>query len=876
VARLFLGLLLLLACVVGWLLWGGSDRIARRERADVAVERQPEDRHARTGESSSSESSGSVRPGGIEPRILHDEDGNPVEGANIDIRQGGVWIPAMQTDHNGQVQLMIAMTFDLSQPSVRRDNALRIRHPRLQIWQPHSWEAGEPLRVPSGLPFSVRVRDGAGNAVEGADVSVECVHFWREGDLRENRDELGRQRARSDAEGVAQFAGMPPGGVEVDVEVVHDLYSVFRAGWEFEQLVPPAIQVTLRDGATIAGRVVDPRGNGVTGAVVWVGPKHAVCDARGYYEMFGVPNGASPIASKPGVGAGAYGVTGPQVPYASSLKVASGTRKEGVDITLWPVSRIFGTVRASEGQAIDAPRYEVGIYLPGIPEGLKGPVGESGRFESREFFVLSKTAIKVQVHSNSHGSATRTVDVSPGQDADLGDIRLVTMGTVAGRVVDGDDSPVAGGYVEIANVRALVDKEGRFVVAGVPPGKWAVARYEGRTRPEAVSAPALVEAGRRVDDVRVVVGLLGVIEGIAKDKDGQPYSGVQVAAVPPGMPPKIDIRKWGSYKTGEDGRFRIDGLAPARYRVAVVNTNDSIFTGFEIADRMEPVEVDLAGGTAEVELVLERHGRIKVVVKSATGDELESVTVTLRSLRSPVPTAAGRFWQSEDPVQTWLGMGDAFHANLGVENDGQYMVTVEAPKHAPWRSNVMKLLSGAEVDLGTVSLGKGRRVVVEVSEPGGDPAVGTRVRLLDRREQRVDRSDPAVTDAKGRLVLEHSPEGDVFVLMEHGAGAPAIARLPERGAANVRMRLVDGRPLTVRVQDEYDGPRPALVALIDPATGLFLGDKPTDRKGVAGWWEAPKGRLQLLVRTFDDMKTSVIEVTDEEEILFRKAPESRR
>ena len=79
------------------------------------------------------------------------------------------------------MRLAKVLTSDLAQPGQR----LRVRHPRLRIGEPRGWQPGEPLRVPAGLPFSVRVRDPSGAGLEDASVSVEAVQFWRDEDRRE-------------------------------------------------------------------------------------------------------------------------------------------------------------------------------------------------------------------------------------------------------------------------------------------------------------------------------------------------------------------------------------------------------------------------------------------------------------------------------------------------------------------------------------------------------------------------------------------------------------------------------------------------------------------------------------------------------------------
>jgi protocatechuate 3,4-dioxygenase beta subunit len=161
--------------------------------------------------------------------------------------------------------------------------------------------------------------------------------------------------------------------------------------------------------------------------------------------------------------------------------------------------------------------------------------------------------------------------------------------TVAGRVRDGERG-VAGIAVVVMSSdpsqrfrtvgRARTDAEGRYRVAGVPPGRYVIAPIAPAYVLQEMNSfppgkPLTLSAGDSVEDAdfRIVRG--GVVTGRVTDSDGNPVVAepVQVASAdssngetrtPPGF-----ISSQNDRSTDDRGVYRIYGLPSGRYRVSV-------------------------------------------------------------------------------------------------------------------------------------------------------------------------------------------------------------------------------------------------------------------------------------------------------------------
>ncbi|MCR4374347.1 MAG: carboxypeptidase-like regulatory domain-containing protein [Acidobacteria bacterium] len=180
-------------------------------------------------------------------------------------------------------------------------------------------------------------------------------------------------------------------------------------------------------------------------------------------------------------------------------------------------------------------------------------------------------------------------------------LALAGTAVLAGQVIDETTKRPLGGVVvtlslvnppgraggPATNVRrasAVSSAEGRFVFRDVPAGKFIVtstlAGYSagavGQMRIAGPSQPVDVAGGARLTDLVVRMWRLSTISGVARDDLGDPLVGVWVHALRRTMTSgQPELTFSGGEATDEQGRFRLSGLSPGTYAVAVLGSTQT-------------------------------------------------------------------------------------------------------------------------------------------------------------------------------------------------------------------------------------------------------------------------------------------------------------
>lgn len=285
---------------------------------------------------------------------------------------------------------------------------------------------------------------------------------------------------------------------------------------------------------------------------------------------------------------------------------------------------------------------------------------------------------------------------------------LSLTGTVreagTGRALAGVAVRVADAGSDYARI-AVADADGRYRVAGLPPGRYEVSGrldgyLDGRFGQSRVGAP-----GRLVDlrstsavaDFSLWHG--AVITGTVYGSDGRPRSAIDVA------PLKRDI-EFGQprltpagrpARTNDKGEYRIFGLVPGRYFVlatppiggaAAYGTEADSFTYAPgVTDAGEAVAVDAAGGTDTiVNVTLQRRA-----VHTVSG------TIDPRLLNSGAPSLVEFRLLSTRAVRIVAARKDGAFTVTGLL-PGRYKVSVGAlatrtVENAPFSSTVVEVLN---------------------------------------------------------------------------------------------------------------------------------------------------------------------------------------
>jgi protocatechuate 3,4-dioxygenase beta subunit len=430
--------------------------------------------------------------------------------------------------------------------------------------------AGQPapnltIRVPRGAVITGTVRDQFGTPVSTAQVSVKqaVVVSGRRG--MSDVPNLRVPVATTDDQGRYRIYGLPPGEYAVFCSLPAINYSGVQ---ETNSADVDAVLRELR-----AGR---------TAPITSAGAPRQVSMAGGY--MPGVPDADSALLITLAIGeerAGADILIGPlrALSVSGTSLGPGGTPMRNIMVAV--VNTATGTRIGSGG--VIMPGADGRFVLSALPPGrytLMGRAAENGAGEGDAMpyfaeteFVLTDENISGIVLQFERGVTVTGRIVGP-PDAASGAVANVRLGATP---VDSFASLVP------TRVIATTRKDGTFVFDGVGPGKW---RVTGASLPAGWSLRSAVLGGRDTLDVPFEVRLGQPIAGLTVTMTNQPTELTGTVLDAAGRPTSefsmlafsVERALWttaprrvsGAARLSSDGRYRISGLPPGEYYLAVI------------------------------------------------------------------------------------------------------------------------------------------------------------------------------------------------------------------------------------------------------------------------------------------------------------------
>ncbi len=417
------------------------------------------------------------------------------------------------------------------------------------------------------------------------------------------------------------------------------------------------VDLVMRQGGAIEGRVEDPRGRAVQGArvtlVAHAGSleKSAVSAQDGSFAFAAVPEVVTILVSYP------------EDPLEHALrveaKVAEG-KTERLALVL-PARRpaIVLTVRDRRGRGIEGAQVSAHAM---DPDGLlRATVFTDGRGEAR---LSNASGLRVRVEARAPGYATRFVDVN----GDAATVVLEVEEALEGIVRTRRGEPIAQAEITIATEdevrRTRSDRAGIFRVRELAPGTVDIRVRATGFAPAETRVRVDDRGGRRATEATPIELVPeGIVHGVVTDGKGKPVALARVADgpvpawVPGGAPPA------GLATTDPSGRFVLRGLREGVRPIEALHPDEG--------SGRSDVQVIEGRTTDGVRIVLVRGGEKAPDVRTPGG-----VAITLGETGGdPREVVVASVVEGSEAERAGLRPGDAI-----VDVDGAKVDTMEGAR----------------------------------------------------------------------------------------------------------------------------------------------------------------------------------------------------
>ncbi|MFB3892289.1 MAG: carboxypeptidase regulatory-like domain-containing protein [Phycisphaerae bacterium] len=381
----------------------------------------------------------------------------------------------------------------------------------------------------------------------------------------------------------------PPADTKFAVTAVlpHQMTTMFRAG------DPPEITIVLAPATSkITGAVTDSRGQAVAGASVtlnlggfggwWRQTRTVTAGKDGKYEIAGLAAGKYTFgAIEPPAGTALIRLYSWKPGGVRSVELGDKATAEA-NFTLPAGARLVGRVLDEAGKpvagcpvtaALDEATEEgpPSMYqMPGQWYSGSATTDAEGRYSigglTKETYVVTARA----AGNDLAPAVVRGINAPADGDLAVQDLTLYKAGRIVGTVLGADGKPVAGAEASLTlsvlhtrfgsppTVKATSDAQGKFVIAGLASGRYAVTIKPPWPSPWCEKTVDMnTVAGLSVrHEVKLAEG--GKLTGAVTDAEGKGVPGATVSL-------RYGYDQRGASPTDAEGKFAIIGIsAPAR------------------------------------------------------------------------------------------------------------------------------------------------------------------------------------------------------------------------------------------------------------------------------------------------------------------------
>jgi protocatechuate 3,4-dioxygenase beta subunit len=556
------------------------------------------------------------------------------------------------------------------------------------------------------------------------------------------------------------------------------------------------VEVALHSGVCVSGRVLDPDGNPVAGAVAWKTenppqefPDRSQADAvtgpDGSFVMTAIPSGEVSIS---------FRSRGCLREIVELGRLDDGDSRRELEVRL-RTGFVNGRVEWPDGSPAVGALVEL---VPG-PQVLKADRSmwslRRSTLGDGSFAIETVVEGPFSLSARSPagvGGASR--DASPVGVAIVEEVRpsgvpiVLVLGsgeTVRGRVTDDLGAPVTSFTVrgqrnqEMASLTGSLSSifrhpDGEFAFTGLPGGRWVFRASVGQLKS---SRPAIVQLPDQGVPIVLVIPRSTTVSGTVLDPDGHPIAGADVRS-----PNHLTF-------SGEDGGFSLQELPSGRLEIWA---EAEAYAPSELA----LVRVESGASVTEVRLVLRRGGTIRCQVLDAESRPEPRRRIALfRADAAEVYQKLGASDQSSNadgelefknlaPGHYWLSKQMTSQESLGRMDSGPNLRTRFAASRTKASVDVIE----GEITRVVIGGPKGPPIhLLGKVTDGGAPVSGIEVATWARE---LEEEEPQTTDAEGRFEL---------LVPEPGELALSLAFVDRDLLLTTRTRIVGSSPETLRL-----------------------------------------------------------------------------
>ncbi len=771
-------------------------------RAELVVEARAMARSVRSLElgASNQQLRIALSPGALLKGLAVDDEGSAVAGAAVRVEaqaQPPVRPWVAKTDAKGAfvVETLVPGVYSVEVTAEGHETSVL---PEVRV------PSDRPVRISVQRTSSIsgKVQDSSGQSVDTAVVVVAGSGIWPP------------RKVKVGSGGTFEISGLPGGIYELRARA-GTAVSEPKEGLLVEPGTPQSVVLRLAPGAALKGQVLDAETEKpLAGAEVTVAEESlsftpmAVKTAEdGSFRVAGLRKRSHRVSIR----------------YPGYVPVVGQEREPGDQTHTFGLRRaavIAGAVVDERGEPVSGAHVElVGTTETGSPLALSaGSVAfSSALFETQlegplpllpsgELGVTHGAVPPIPASARTDPPSAASSAAAASRGADLSSSKLKEAKAKAA------SRAVADGFVS--------DQQGRFRIAGVPPGTVQVLVRRSGYAPS-TSEPRTIAPGSTVPDFRIVLSRGGKVEGRVVDERDFPVSGVRVELHAERETfPRLMISE-------ADGTFQFGGVYGA-----------TVVTAYPPGLPPTRVNVEVGSGkTRHVELVLRSQAHtLTGITSDMDGFPIQGVLIQVRSLDAASPVTV-----------TTRSASDGRFSVAGLPKP-PYSISADHPDYAPLQlgpvSSVERELA-IELQAGVPVRGRA------MDEWRGGPVQGAQITLLDRRGGRRLETR---TNARGEFGFRNVTSGDYTALVSKpgylAERVPVVVR-PDRR----RMDAVELQPVYLSAGGSVTGEVVDRSGNLVSGAEVAMGDPPewekavrTDRQGAFRHTGVPPGNTAISAR----------------------------